>query len=67
MGVYCTDLADAMLEEITERKGAVFAFSAEKWIRMLRKPGRGLVFFPILMIRKHIKKYRGNHFIEKYV
>ena len=26
MGVYCTDLADAMLEEITERKGAVFAF-----------------------------------------
>lgn len=26
MGVYRTDLADAMLEEITERKGAVFAF-----------------------------------------
>ena len=26
MGVYRTELADAMLEEITERKGAVFAF-----------------------------------------
>lgn len=26
MGVYCTELADAMLEEITKRKGAVFAF-----------------------------------------
>ena len=26
MGVYRTDLADAMLEEITSRKGAVFAF-----------------------------------------
>ena len=45
MGVYCTDLADAMLEEITERKGRSLCFSAEKWIRMLRKPGRGLVFF----------------------
>lgn len=26
IGIYCRDLADAMLEEISERKGSVFAF-----------------------------------------
>ena len=57
MGVYCTDLADAMLEEITERKGAVFAFLRKMDTNATKARSRTGIF-PILMIRKHIKKYR---------
>ena len=66
MGVYCTDLADAMLEEITERKGAVFAF--------LRKNGYECYesqvadwYFSNINDPETYKEIPGNHFIEKYV
>ena len=66
MGVYCTELADAMLEEITKRKGAVFAFlkrigyecyesSADDW------------YFSNINDSETYKEISGNHFIEKYV
>lgn len=55
MGVYCTDLADAMLEEITERKGAVFAFLRKNGYECYESQAAAW-YFSISMIRKHIKK-----------
>lgn len=67
MGEYCTDLVDAMLEEITERKGAVFAFSAEKWIRECYESQAAAWYFSNINDSETYKEIAGNHFIEKYV
>ena len=45
MGVYRTDLADAMLEEITLRKGAVFAFLQRNGYECYESQCPGQVFF----------------------
>ncbi|RHS03332.1 molybdenum cofactor guanylyltransferase [Ruminococcus sp. AM40-10AC] len=66
MGVYCTDLADAMLEEITERKGAVFAFLRKNGYECYESQAAAW-YFSNINDSETYKEIAGNHFIEKYV
>ena len=61
MGVYCTDLADAMLEEITERKGAVFAFLRKNGYECYESQAAAWYFFNINDSETY-KEIAGNHF-----
>ena len=65
-GVYCTDLADAMLEEITERKGAVFAFLRKNGYECYESQAAAW-YFSNINDSETYKEIAGNHFIEKYV
>ena len=65
MGVYRTELADAMLEEITERKGAVFAFLRRNGYECYESPASDWYFSNINdpetykeIVRKHFNQIK---------
>ena len=61
MGVYCTDLADAMLEEITLRKGAVFAFLRKNGYECYESQAAAW-YFSNINDSETYKEIAGNHF-----
>ena len=61
MGVYRTELADAMLEEITERKGAVFAFLRRNGYECYESPASDW-YFSNINDPETYKEIMRNHF-----
>ena len=61
MGVYRTELADAMLEEITLRKGAVFAFLRKNGYECYESQAAAW-YFSNINDSETYKEIAGNHF-----